>query len=215
MWFVRIRHSSAIELQDRMSLTSLGRFPRGTAVPARTKIAEWAVLSSLDFQLSTIDFQRLRVLMIRTVMLTFCVYEEAHRRALKRPRLEFRSSRRERGCRANSERGNRHCNQQSRRGARHPACRIPRHSNARDSVERFGARGIRPASRRCLERAQSRFDLPCRIHAIVVAVFCGGVPESYSEHSPVAVAIVSRIGVAAPGARIRRKVRRLYRAFRG
>src|SRR6266850_1983615 len=97
-------------------------------------------------------------------MLTFSVYEEAHRRALKRPRLEFR-----------------------------------------------GAGG----QRRRPERAQSGPDLPSRVHAFAIALFCGGVSQSYSEYSPVAAAVVSWPGIAAPGARIRRKICRLHSALRG
>src|SRR5260370_42069538 len=67
------------------------------APPSSTR--QWSPVTSHVFSLSTFNFQLLTknplppVLPIPAVLLTFSVYEEAHWRSLKRPRLEFRGAR--------------------------------------------------------------------------------------------------------------------------
>ena len=65
------------------------------------------------------------------VVLTFFVYEEAHRRAVEWPRFEFRSACREHRFRPNSQRGDRDSRQQPRRRARPRTREIARHRHAR------------------------------------------------------------------------------------
>src|SRR5580704_1622557 len=83
-----------------------------------------------------------QVLPVPAVVLTFFVYEEAHRRALKRTRFELRSARGEHFIRANPKRGNRDGNQQSRRRAWSRTRKIAWHCHARNPVERIGTRDV-------------------------------------------------------------------------
>src|SRR5437667_432998 len=147
-------------------------------------------------------------------MLTFPVYEEAHRRALKRPRLEFRGAGGKRRDGKNSERGDRRRHKQSRKRTRHPARGSTWNQDERDSFERPGARSVRPPGRGGSRRTPSRADLSRRIHAPSVSLFCRKISEPHPEYSPFAAPVIPRAGIAAPGARIRREIRRLHRPLR-
>jgi phosphoribosylglycinamide formyltransferase-1 len=82
-------------------------------------------------------------------------------------------------------------------------------------IEGAASRGLRPSG--CWGAAESgrRVRVPRGIHAPALAVFCGRVSAAHSEYSPVAAAVVSGPRSAAAGARIRREIQRLHRAFRG
>src|SRR6266576_1569808 len=104
-------------------------------------------------------------------MLTFPVYEEAHRRALKRPRLEFRGAGGKRRGGKNTERGDRRRHKQSRKRTRHPARGSTWNQDERDSLERPGARSVRPPGRCGSRRTPSRADLSRRYMRLLSPFF--------------------------------------------
>src|SRR5260370_9967642 len=154
------------------------------------------------------------VLLMPPLMLTFFVYEQTPWRPLKRPRLELRGARGKHCCGPHPQRGNRHCHQQSRRRSGHPARRIARNQIPRDPLERPRARSLRPPGCHRPRRAPRRSDLPGRLHAPALSVFCRPVSQSHPEHPSFAAPVLPRPRIAAPAPRIRREIRRLHRPFR-
>ncbi len=104
-----------------------------------------------------------------TNMLIFNVYDQTHRRAAERTRLEFRGFGGQHRRRPHSRRGNFHRGQQSRRRSRDRARPIARHRQQSDSLERSGARNLRPPGGRGSQRASGRPGLPGRLHAPALA----------------------------------------------
>ena len=155
------------------------------------------------------------LVMMSRVVLTFLVYDEANWRALERPRLEFRGAGGKRCRGEDSQRGDRHRDQQS------TGCAGDERAKARGIATRLipskglAAGSVRPPGGGGAAGIQGGSDLPGGLHAIVVALFCGGLSAEDSEHSPVAAAVVSGAGIAEAGAGPWREVRWLHGAFCG
>ncbi len=103
------------------------------------------------------------------------------------------------------ERGDRARAQQSRGRAGNREGARARARDVRDSVEGTRARGVRQAGGCGAQREERRSRLPRGIHAAAFAVFRGGVSRTHPEYSSVAAAGVSGTGIAAAGARTRRR----------
>ena len=76
------------------------------------------------------------------------------------------------------------------------------------------ARNLRPHGGRGAERGAGRPGVPGRIHAPALALFRRGVSGRILKFT-LAAALFSGTRGPAPGARIRREIQRLHRAFRG
>src|SRR5229473_479333 len=176
----------------------------------------FASLKVVGFERVILTHLRLHppVLPIRALVLTFFVYEEAHRFALERPRLELRGARGKRGGWPHPQCGNRRGHQQSRRRARPPARGIARNQDPRNPFERPRARNLRPPGCRRPRRAPRRPDLPRRLHAPALTFFRRQISQPHPEYPSLAAPLLPRPRIPAPGPRIRREIRRLHRPLR-